>query len=99
MAILRLRNVEKIFGGLRAIAGVSFDVEPKQIFGLIGPNGAGKTTVFNVITGVYEADGGNIEFNGKTINGWPPAKVAAQGIARTFQNIRLFSSMTVEENV
>jgi branched-chain amino acid transport system ATP-binding protein len=99
MAILKLDGVEKIFGGLRAIAGVSFEVEPKQIFGLIGPNGAGKTTVFNVVTGVYTADAGTISFNGKTINGWPPAKVAAQGIARTFQNIRLFSSMTVQENV
>ena len=99
MSLLSLNGVEKIFGGLRAIAGVSFSVEPKQIFGLIGPNGAGKTTVFNVVTGVYRPDGGRVTFDGEDISGWPPAKVAARGIARTFQNIRLFRSMTVEENV
>lgn len=99
MSLLSLSGVEKIFGGLRAIAGVSFSVEPKQIFGLIGPNGAGKTTVFNVVTGVYRPDGGRVTFDGEDISGWPPAKVAARGIARTFQNIRLFRSMTVEENV
>ncbi|MBK7585312.1 MAG: ABC transporter ATP-binding protein [Myxococcales bacterium] len=91
--------MEKIFGGLRAVAGVSFQVEPAQIFGLIGPNGAGKTTIFNVITGVYQPDGGRISFDGEDISGWAPAKVAARGIARTFQNIRVFRSMTVEENV
>jgi len=99
VSLLSLSGVEKIFGGLRAIAGVSFSVEPKQIFGLIGPNGAGKTTVFNVVTGVYRPDGGRVTFDGEDISGWPPAKVAARGIARTFQNIRLFRSMTVEENV
>jgi branched-chain amino acid transport system ATP-binding protein len=99
MSLLALDKVEKIFGGLRAIGGVSFAVEPAQIFGLIGPNGAGKTTIFNVVTGVYQPDGGRIRFDGEDISGWAPAKVAARGIARTFQNIRLFRSMTVEQNV
>ncbi|MCK6534199.1 MAG: ABC transporter ATP-binding protein [Polyangiaceae bacterium] len=99
MSVLVLEKIEKIFGGLRAIGGVSFAVEPAQIFGLIGPNGAGKTTIFNVVTGVYRPDGGRVRFDGEDISGWPPAKVAARGIARTFQNIRLFRSMTVEQNV
>jgi branched-chain amino acid transport system ATP-binding protein len=99
VTLLKLEKVEKIFGGLRAVAGVSLSVEPEQIFGLIGPNGAGKTTIFNVITGVYKPDGGRVMFDGDDITGWPPAKVAARGVARTFQNIRLFSSMSVEENV
>jgi branched-chain amino acid transport system ATP-binding protein len=91
--------VDKIFGGLRAVGGVSFAVERRSVFGLIGPNGAGKTTIFNVITGVYRPDGGRITFAGKDISGLPPADVARAGIARTFQNIRLFRSMTGEENV
>jgi branched-chain amino acid transport system ATP-binding protein len=99
MSVLRLESVLKVFGGLKAIAGVSFAVEPRQIFGLIGPNGAGKTTVFNVVTGVYAPDGGRVLFDGEDISGWNPARVAARGIARTFQNIRLFRSMTVEQNV
>ncbi|MCC7535542.1 MAG: ABC transporter ATP-binding protein [Deltaproteobacteria bacterium] len=99
MSIIRLERVEKIFGGLRAIGGVSFEVAPKQIFGLIGPNGAGKTTIFNVVTGVYQPDGGKVVFDGTDISGWSPARVAARGIARTFQNIRLFRAMTVRENV
>jgi branched-chain amino acid transport system ATP-binding protein len=99
MSLLSLTNVDKIFGGLRALRQVSFDVPSKAIFGLIGPNGAGKTTLFNVITGVYSPDGGQILFEGQSIGGESPAKVAHRGIARTFQNIRLFRSMTVEENV
>jgi branched-chain amino acid transport system ATP-binding protein len=99
VTILRLEKILKVFGGLKAIAEVSFSVEPQQIFGLIGPNGAGKTTIFNVITGVYQPDGGKVLFDGDDISGWQPAKVAARGIARTFQNIRLFRSMTVEQNV
>jgi branched-chain amino acid transport system ATP-binding protein len=99
MTVLVLDKVEKIFGGLRAIAAVSFAVESREIFGLIGPNGAGKTTIFNVVTGVYRPDGGSVLFDGDDISGWNPARVAARGIARTFQNIRLFKSMTVEENV
>lgn len=99
MRVLELTRVEKIFGGLRAVGGVTFAVEEKTIFGLIGPNGAGKTTIFNVITGVYRPDGGALRFLGGDISGWAPAKVAAAGVARTFQNIRVFRSMTVEENV
>src|SRR5262249_6886076 len=78
---------------------VTLTVQPGEIFGLIGPNGAGKTTIFNVVTGVYRPDGGRIVFDGDDISGWSPARVAARGIARTFQNIRLFRTMTVEENV
>ena len=99
MSLLSLDRVDKIFGGLRALKQVSFDVPEKAIFGLIGPNGAGKTTLFNVITGVYSPDGGSIRFEGQSIGGESPARVAQRGIARTFQNIRLFRSMTVEENV
>ena len=99
MSVLALDNVLKVFGGLKAVAGVTFSVEPQQIFGLIGPNGAGKTTVFNVVTGVYPPDGGRVVFDGEDISGQSQAKVAARGIARTFQNIRLFRSMTVEQNV
>jgi branched-chain amino acid transport system ATP-binding protein len=96
---LSLRGVGKVFGGLKALSGVSLEVASGQIFGLIGPNGAGKTTAFNVVTGVYRPDGGSVHFDGEDISGWKPAAVAARGIARTFQNIRLFRAMTVEENV
>jgi branched-chain amino acid transport system ATP-binding protein len=99
MSVLLLQKVKKIFGGLSAIRDLDLELEPRQIFGLIGPNGAGKTTIFNVITGVYKPDGGRIVFDGEDISGWPPAAVAARGIARTFQNIRLFRKLTVEENV
>ena len=94
-----LNNIAKIFGGLRAVDGVSFEVAPRQIFGLIGPNGAGKTTAFNCISGVYTPEQGTISFFGKSIAGRPPSEIAALGIARTFQNIRLFGDMTVLENV
>jgi branched-chain amino acid transport system ATP-binding protein len=99
MSLLSLQNVDKIFGGLWALKQVAFDVPQGAIFGLIGPNGAGKTTLFNVITGVYKPDGGAIHFEGQSIAGESPARVAHRGIARTFQNIRLFRAMTVEENV
>jgi len=99
VTLLSLEKVDKVFGGLRAVREVSFALEPGAIFGLIGPNGAGKTTIFNVITGVYRPDGGRVRFDGKDIGGLAPARVAALGIARTFQNIRLFRTMTVEENV
>lgn len=97
--MLSVRGMEKIFGGLRAVGGVSFEVAPKQIFGLIGPNGAGKTTVFNVITGVYSPDGGDILLDGKSIARKQPWQIALSGVGRTFQNIRLFSQMSVLENV
>jgi branched-chain amino acid transport system ATP-binding protein len=99
VTLLALERVEKVFGGLRALRGVSFEVAPKSIFGLIGPNGAGKTTLFNVITGVYRPDGGHVRFDGAELGGLSPARVAELGVARTFQNIRLFRAMTVEENV
>ena len=99
MSLLSLQKVDKVFGGLRALKQVSLQVPHKAIFGLIGPNGAGKTTLFNVITGVYTPDGGTVKFEGRDIAGEPPAVVANRGIARTFQNIRLFRAMTVEENV
>jgi branched-chain amino acid transport system ATP-binding protein len=97
--LLRLENVSKVFGGLHALRRVSFDVPEGAIFGLIGPNGAGKTTIFNVVTGVYTPDSGRVLFGSDDISGLGPARVAERGIARTFQNIRLFRSMTVLENV
>ncbi|HTV23421.1 MAG TPA: ABC transporter ATP-binding protein [Polyangiaceae bacterium] len=97
--LLELRKVDKIFGGLHAVKGVSLSVDKGEIFGLIGPNGAGKTTIFNVITGVYKPDGGQVHFSGRDISGLSPARIAEGGIGRTFQNIRLFRSMTAEQNV
>jgi len=99
VSLLELRAVDKIFGGLHAVRGVSFQVEKGAIFGLIGPNGAGKTTLFNVITGVYTPEHGQILFEGKNIAGLKPARIAERGVARTFQNIRIFRTMTVAENV
>ncbi len=100
MSALALLSVSKTFGGLRAVADVSFSVEEGQIFGVIGPNGAGKTTVFNVVTGVYRPDpGGSVRLGGGELSGKRPAEIAAAGIARTFQNIRLFAKLTVLENV
>jgi branched-chain amino acid transport system ATP-binding protein len=99
VTLLSLERVSKIFGGLKAVNNVSFELESGAILGLIGPNGAGKTTLFNVVTGVYRPDGGRIVFDGKEIGGRSPAAIAALGVARTFQNIRLFRAMTVEENV
>jgi len=97
--LLVVDNVDKHFGGLRAVGGVSFKVPQGSIFGLIGPNGAGKTTVFNLVTGVYRADTGSIRLPGIELVGKSPAQIAAEGVARTFQNIRLFASMTVLDNV
>jgi len=97
--LLLLDKVEKRFGGLRAIANVSFVVRPRQIFGLIGPNGAGKTTLFNCITGHYAPEGGDVRFLGRSIVGKKPHEIALGGIARTFQNVRLFGEMSVLENV
>jgi len=99
VTLLALERVSKVFGGLHAVRDVSLGVREREIFGLIGPNGAGKTTIFNVITGVYAPDGGSVRFDGEDVSGWPPASIAARGIARTFQNIRLFRAMTVEQNV
>ncbi|HSN97865.1 MAG TPA: ABC transporter ATP-binding protein, partial [Candidatus Nanopelagicales bacterium] len=96
---LDLSGVTKRFGGLRAVGGVSFSVPERSIFGLIGPNGAGKTTVFNLITGVYKHDEGSIRFRGTDLAPLKPSQIARLGVARTFQNIRLFGQLTVLENV
>mgnify|MGYP004602149693 FL=1 len=99
MAILELKDVTKKFGGLTAVDGVNLKVEENQICALIGPNGAGKTTVFNLITGAYQVTSGDVVFNGESICGKKPHQIVEKGIARTFQNIRLFKSATVLENV
>ena len=99
MALLELENVSIDFGGLNEIDNVSFSIEEGTIFGLIGPNGAGKTTMFNIITANYKPTSGKVTFCGKDISRFKPNVIVNLGIARTFQNIRLFSSMSVLENV
>ncbi len=99
MAHLCLSDVSVHFGGLQALSEVTFEVRPGEILSLIGPNGAGKTTVFNVITGVYKISGGTVTYDGHTISGLRPHHILKRGIARTFQNIRLFTAMTALENV
>jgi branched-chain amino acid transport system ATP-binding protein len=98
-SILSLKNVTMRFGGVTALSDVTVDVKEKEILGLIGPNGAGKTTIFNVITGVYQITSGVIEFQGKSLKGIKRYKITRGGIARTFQNIRLWGDMTALENV
>ena len=97
--VLEMQNVEKNFGGVRAIDNFSVKIEHGKIHGLIGPNGAGKTTIFNNITGIYKPDAGKIIFNGTDITGTAPYRVAQLGIGRTFQNIRLFANLSVIDNV
>jgi len=97
--LLEATAISKRFGGLSALTEVSVSVRRAEIFGLIGPNGAGKTTLFNVLTGIYPPDGGEFAFDGRRLTGFKPHQVAACGIARTFQNIRLFANMTALENV
>ncbi len=99
MNMLQVRNLTIRFGGLVAVNEVNFTVEKGDLFGLIGPNGAGKTTVFNMITGVYKPTEGDVLFRDRPITGSPPNRIAKLGICRTFQNIRLFSALTVLENV
>lgn len=99
MSELQLKNVTRRFGGLVAINDLDLDVPEGKILSLIGPNGAGKTTVFNLITGVYPPSGGVITYNGQKLNNLRSSRIISLGIARTFQNIRLFNSMTVLENV
>ena len=99
MALLEVRDVIVRFGGVTAVAGVSFDVDERQICGLIGPNGAGKTTLFNVISGIYKPTGGEVRFAGQTVTGLPRHRMVPLGLGRTFQNLALFRSMTVRENV
>jgi branched-chain amino acid transport system ATP-binding protein len=99
MALLAVRDLTRRFGGVVALEDVSFEVEPGEIVGLIGPNGAGKTTAFNVISGLYRPDRGEVVFDGRSIVRKQPHRIAARGVARTFQNLQLFGTMTVEENV
>ena len=99
MPILDVRNCTKRFGGLVAVKNLTMSLNPGDLYGLIGPNGAGKTTVFNLITGVYMPDEGTIELDGLQIHRRKPSAIARLGMSRTFQNIRLFQSMTVLENV
>jgi branched-chain amino acid transport system ATP-binding protein len=97
--LLQARNVRKQFGGLTAVNDVDFTIPEGAVVSLIGPNGAGKTTFFNILTGVYKPTSGEISFRDKLITGLPPHKVTTLGMARTFQNIRLFHNMTSVENV
>lgn len=99
MALLDVAHLGKTFGGLQAVSDVSFTVDPKKIKAVIGPNGAGKTTLFNLITGTLAPSAGTVQFNGRDITGWKPHRIAARGVARTFQNIKLFAGMSVLENV
>jgi branched-chain amino acid transport system ATP-binding protein len=98
-AVLELKSVNKAFGGVQAVKDMTFSIEKGELAGLIGPNGAGKTTIFNLITGVYDVTNGEIEFKGKNINKLKTFQVISLGIARTFQNLRLFAASTVLENV
>jgi len=99
MALLEVQGVSKRFGGVRAVNDVSFRVEKGMIKAVIGPNGAGKTTLFNMVSGFIAPDAGTIAFSGAALHGEPPHRVAARGVARTFQNIRLFAGMSALENV
>ena len=99
MALLEVSNLGIAFGGLQAVAQLDLSIEKGHLYGLIGPNGAGKTTVFNMLTGVYKPTEGNIVLDGKDITGQNPELISKSGIARTFQNIRLFNEMSVIDNV
>jgi branched-chain amino acid transport system ATP-binding protein len=99
MSLVNATHVVKRFGGLIAVNKMDFQLEKGEIVSIIGPNGAGKTTFFNTMTGIYRPEAGHIIFNGKTLVGLRPDQIAEQGISRTFQNIRLFSNMTVIENI
>jgi branched-chain amino acid transport system ATP-binding protein len=99
VALLALDNVTRRFGGILALDRVSFDVGPGEIVGLIGPNGAGKTTAFNVITRLYDPDSGEVALDGESLLHTAPHRVIRRGVARTFQNVELFPTMTVRENV
>ena len=97
--VLELKEVNKAFGGVQAVKDMTFKIERHELAGLIGPNGAGKTTIFNLVTGVYDVTSGSIEFKGKNINKLKTFQVISLGIARTFQNLRLFGASTVLDNI
>lgn len=99
MALLEVKELTRAFGGLLAVSNANMQLEPGELVGLIGPNGAGKTTIFNLLTGVFEPSSGDVIFDGKRLNGLKPYQVTKQGIARTFQNIRLFQNLSVIDNV
>lgn len=99
MAMLEVKNLGISFGGLKAVDDFSVTIEKGQLYGLIGPNGAGKTTIFNLLTGVYRPDGGTILLDGKNITGKRTIEINQEGVARTFQNIRLFKNLSVLDNV
>ena len=99
MALLEVKELGISFGGLRAVDNFSLTIEDGKLYGLIGPNGAGKTTIFNLLTGVYKPTDGSFKFNGEEMSGKSPIQINKSGIARTFQNIRLFSQMSVIDNV
>jgi branched-chain amino acid transport system ATP-binding protein len=99
MALVESKNVTMMFGGLRALGDINLNIEPGEIVALIGPNGAGKTTFFNLLTGIYTPTEGVLTFNGQSVGGKKPHLICKMGIARTFQNIRLFANMTTLENV
>lgn len=99
MALLEVKNLGISFGGLRAVNAFDIEIEKGQLYGLIGPNGAGKTTIFNLLTGVYKPDEGIIKLDGENITGKKAIDINKAGIARTFQNIRLFKDMSVKDNV
>ncbi len=97
--MLEVTGLAKRFGGIRALDGVDFRIDRGELVGIIGPNGSGKTTLFNVITGIYRPDRGGVAMEGESIAGLPPHRISRKGIARTFQNIRLFPNLTVMDNV
>jgi branched-chain amino acid transport system ATP-binding protein len=99
MTVLEVTDVRRAFGGIRAVAGVSFAVEPREIVGIIGPNGSGKSTLFDLVTGFHAPDGGTIRLEGRDITGRPPHRIARAGLARTFQIPGLFVNMTVRQNL
>ena len=99
MSLLEIKHIYKSFGGVKAIVDFSLEADPGEIHGIIGPNGAGKTTIFNTISGVYTADSGEVIFDGQNITKLPQHKITRLGVGRTFQNIRIFKGLTVEDNV
>ena len=99
MAFFEIKDLSILFGGLKALDNISFEVKKGEVYSIIGPNGAGKTTLFNCINGIYTPSSGKIEFNGKNILGQKPHKIAQAGIARTFQNIELFDNLNTMENI